>query len=286
MAYNKQSFRALVRGVYDMQKLRMQTGNRICAEYKNRMGQEPSEKEETLEEDEQKVLKLLRTEYERLTDGLVKLPPPAKFKGSTLIEDYALFLLMHQYESLMSSEERQFKYLGKSLEEVPIWTEFLKGVKGCGPAMAGVIISEFDITRAKYASSLCKYAGLDVVNGAGRNRTKDHLREYEYTDADGEQQKKKGITFNPFLKTKLMGVLTGCFMKQNQEYKEIYDNYKHRLENHDKHKEKTKGHRHNMAMRYMIKRFLADLYAKWREVEGLEVHPPYEEAKLGMKHSA
>ena len=30
-----------------------------------------------------------------------------------------------------------------------------------------------------------KYAGLDVVNGAGRSRKKDHLVESAYLDKDG-----------------------------------------------------------------------------------------------------
>ena len=39
-----------------------------------------------------------------------------------------------------------------------------------------------------------------------------------------------------------------------------------------------------MAIRYMIKQFLADLYNAWRPLEGLEVAPTYAEAKLGIKH--
>jgi hypothetical protein len=37
-----------------------------------------------------------------------------------------------------------------------------------------------------------------------------------------------------------------------------------------------------MALRYMIKIFLIDLYNNWRRLEGLPVAPPYSEAKLGM----
>jgi hypothetical protein len=50
--------------------------------------------------------------------------------------------------------------------------------------------------------------------------------------------------------------------------------------------EKSKGQRHNMAMRYMVKMFLIDLYTKWRTLEGLPVSVPYSEAKLGIKHAA
>jgi len=30
--------------------------------------------------------------------------------------------------------------------------------------------------------------------------------------------------------------------------------------------------------------FIIDLYKAWRKIEGLEVHTPYSEAKLGLKH--
>ena len=121
-------------------------------------------------------------------------------------------------------------------------------------------------------------------DGRRRGRFKEHLVDREYTDKDGKQQLKKGITFNPFLKTKLVGVLGGCLMKTKGEYKGVYDGYKHRLENHPKHAEKSKGHRHNMAVRYMIKIFVQDLWLKWREVAGLPITAPYSEAKLGLKH--
>ena len=100
-------------------------------------------------------------------------------------------------------------------------------------------------------------------------------------------QSKKGITFNPFLKTKLTGVLGSSFIKQSPDkckYRKIYDDYKHRIENMDAHKEKSKLHRHNMANRYMIKMFLIDLYNEWRKLEGLPVAPTYTEAKLGKVH--
>ena len=46
------------------------------------------------------------------------------------------------------------------------------------------------------------------------------------------------------------------------------------------------GHRHNAAIRYMIKQFAMDLYVEWRTIEGLEVRPSYSEEFLGKVHSA
>jgi hypothetical protein len=81
-------------------------------------------------------------------------------------------------------------------------------------------------------------------------------------------------------------VLGGCLIKSNsQPYRKLYDDYKNRLENHPKWKEKTKAHRHNASLRYMAKMFLMDLYAMWRPLEGLEAHKPYSEGKLGIVHS-
>jgi hypothetical protein len=168
-----------------------------------------------------------------------------------------------------------------------VFTGFLKGIRGCGTAMSGVIVSEIDITKCKYASSIWAYAGLDVApDGKGRSRNKDHLVPVKYLDRDGVEQERVGITFNPFLKTKLVGVLASSFLRSGKGgvYAKIYYDYKNRLENHPAHIAKTKGHRHNMAMRYMVKRFLADLYVAWRTTEGLPVFNEYAEAKLGLKH--
>ena len=86
---------------------------------------------------------------------------------------------------------------------------------------------------------------------------------------------------------KLVGVLGSSFIKQSAAkcpYRKIYDDYKHRLEHSPAHAEKSKGHRHNMAVRYAVKRFLADLYVAWRTLEGLPVAKEYSEDKLGIIH--
>ena len=150
--------------------------------------------------------------------------------------------------------------------------------------MAAVIISGFNIHKAEYPSSLWAYAGLDVVNNKGRSRIKEHLVDQTYLDSEGKEQTKKGISFNPFMKTKLIGVLGTSFVKTNGKYREIYDNYKNRIKNMPAHSEKTKAHINNMAIRYTVKRFLVDLYTAWRTLEGLTVADEYSKAKLGIHH--
>jgi hypothetical protein len=282
-----QGLRTVVRGAYDIQKLRQMAGNRIVANFKARLGQQPGAKEEEMDKESQNTLKLIRERFKRITDPIKTFPKSSTFKGDQLISDYTELCLVAQYSELLKQEEQHFSRLGHVLKGVPIYDEFLLGVKGVGPAMAGVIVSEIDIFKAKYPSSLWSYAGLDVApDGQGRSRKKEHLVDQEYIDKEGEIGIKKGITFNPFLKTKLVGVLGGSFLKQGKEnkYAKVYYDYKNRLENHSKHKDKTKGHRHNMATRYMIKIFLIDLYVAWRNLEKLPVSATYQEAKLGHVH--
>ena len=280
------NIRIMVRGAYDVQKLRIQTGNRIVANFKAKLGQEPSAAEETLEEEEQEILVDLRRRYKKLTDGVKTFPKQNKFKGDEVISSYTELCLIDQYVAMEEQEATHFKRIEQVLSDYPIFTEFLLQVKGCGPAISAVLLSEIDIHKAKYPSSLWKLAGYDVViaDNKGRSRLKDHLVPKSYTNKDGEIKETVGISYNPFLKTKLY-VLGTCFLKVKESpYKEAYYNYKNRLENSPIYKEKTKLHRHRMAMRYMVKRFLVDLHIKWRTLEGLEVFEEYSIGKLGMKH--
>ena len=95
---------------------------------------------------------------------------------------------------------------------------------------------------------------------------------------------KRGITYNPVVKTKLMGVLTGCLLKaKDPVYSKIYYDYRQRLDNSSYHCNFTDGHKNMMAQRYMIKQFLRNLHTCWRVLEGLKVYEPYEVEKLGHK---
>ena len=282
-----QEIRGLVRGIYDIQKLRIQAGNRIVNHFLVKLGVQPGEKKDSVKE----IWGSLREEHKRLTDGI---PSRLYFtKNPGLISSYAEAALVSEYFALLTEEERQSKYLKRILREEPIWTAFLKGVKGVGPLMGGVLVSEIDIHKAKYVSSLWAYAGLDVVHvqdetgnlkGVGRSRKKESLVEKTYIDKNGEIKTKKSITYNPFLKTKLMGVLAGSFLKSKSPYADIYYDTRTRLDSHPKYKEASKLHKHNYSQRKMVKAFLRDLYLAWRPLEGLPVHAPYAEAKLGIVH--
>lgn len=279
--------RVMVRGAYDLQKLRIQMGNRIVGNFKAKLGQAPGESEsDALDAEGKKILNDLRARYRKITDGVKNYPRQKTFKGDEVISSYTELCLIGQYVDLETDEDRHFARLGNVLGDYPIFVAYLDKVRGIGPAMAGVLLSEIDIAKAHYPSSLWKYAGLDVgADGKGRSRKAEHLVKVEYVNRDGEEAERNSITFNPFLKTKLIGVLAPSFIKlYNPIYAPIYRDYKHRLENHPAHAEKTKGHRDNMAKRYMVKQFLVDLHREWRTIEGLPVPPAYSEGNLGIIH--
>lgn len=65
-------------------------------------------------------------------------------------------------------------------------------------------------------------------------------------------------------------------------YSKIYYDYKFRIQNMPKHKDKSKSHQNNMAMRYMIKQLLTNLWVYWRKAENLAFTESYAVAKPNM----
>lgn len=302
----RKEIRPLVRGGYDLQMLRIQMGNRIVANFKVKAGQEPGKKEDSTSVEGQRIIKLYRDSFKTISDVVAHNPrgtnrPGMGFEGDKVISNWTEWMLAKQYIELHALEDENFKKVKIVLNDYPIWTEYLEGVWGVAERMAGVIISEFDIHRARYVSSMWKYAGLDVApDGIGRSNKTNHLIDVEYISRGGKKEMRKSITYNPFLKTKLMGVLAPSFVMgviKNEDdeivgyktpYRKIYDDYKHRLHNREDFVHEGKGrdgHIDMAAKRYMIKMFLQDLYDAWKDLEGLPRANNYYEAKLGKKHS-
>lgn len=178
--HTRSIIRGMVRSTYDLQQLRIQTGNRVVAVYKQRMGILPvlkKDKDKAKTEDEklaEKVLKGFQEDYYRITDGIAnKLSK--NFEPGQFITCYSEAVMVSQYIRFVKEEETGFKQLTEVLKTYPLYTEFLSKVDGLGPQISGVLISEIDIYRAKYASSLWMLAGLDVITVG------------EYTDSDGNK---------------------------------------------------------------------------------------------------
>jgi len=217
------------------------------------------------------------------------------------------------------------KMLKKVLERFPIYTSWLKDVKGIGEVGAGWLIGEFDIFVATTVSKMWQYSGFNpgLVRGKKRIAKAKYKAEMGEIISEMDNIKSGGkdyiiqsnemirgdrptegfvLPYNKNLRTHLIGVMAPNFVKQQTNYAlEFYYPYKTRLENEESivintgkerkgdgkaWKDVSKGHRNNAALRYMMKMFLKDLYVAWRDIEGLPVRPSYAEEYLGKKHIA
>lgn len=152
-------------------------------------------------------------------------------------------------------------------------------VKSVGPMTVAHCLVYIDLEKARHASSVWAYAGLDKPK---------HER---YT-------KGKSSGGNKTLRTALY-TLAVSQVKGRGPYREIYDRVKAKLEISDKMVESkgTKGvkricawkdtkpsHRHGAALRAIMKHFLADYWFVGRTLRGLDTSPCYAEAHLGATH--
>jgi len=194
-----------------------------------------------------------------------------------------------------------------ALEDVPMWTEWFKHIRGIGVVLAGGIIGEMsNIARFEHISNLWSWAGYGIHNGKADRRTK------------GEK-----THWNPNMK--VLGWKVGQqFIKQGGWFREQYDQFK--IEEQAKNtgwvveldakemigfkvwtedgtgknitKEnvkaiikgveddhirihRTDGHVNTRASRRNIKLFLGLTFMRWRELEGLPVPPPYAGGMVG-----
>ena len=233
---------------------------------------------------EQSFLKVLVRSFYDAQALKIELGNRISAKGKKLhtLTKHAKGILMAHHKALFSAEKAILKDIEKDLSSYPIWIDYLKKEKGIAATMAGVIVSEIgDILRFATISKLWAYAGYGLYDGKIQRHKK------------GEKS-----NWNSFLKTKLHIVAEGFLRSKNPVYRKLYDDYQHRIKTRvcpmepkmhggPKKIDKfgcTKGHRHAMALRYIIKMFLKNLYLEWWAIEGKKPRPPYQEEYLGKSH--
>ena len=311
MAYNDQQLRTMMTSFYMMQDMRIRTNNRIAGMMFTERAIERGDldaygnvvmhKEERDDEAHAKMIlnmieyqEKLKNEWEEAgkhptRNSIIKILQTRKGP----ISNIAVWSLV---EDLIHYMDREKWYMGLVQAEVkqhPVFQQFLSKVPYCGTMMSAVILSSFDIRKARHMSGFWKYAGLDAVidpttgKGVGRSRTKVLMEETTYIDANGNEATRKSIGFNPRLQTKLLGVLAPLFIKYNTVYRKFYDDAKHRYTERAKvmGEDVTPMQISRRAIRFMMKVFVQDLWVKWREIEGYPVEPSYYEVYLaGRPH--
>lgn len=172
--------------------------------------------------------------------------------------------------------EKKIKRKLKS-EDYPIWSKWLKNIKGIAEITAAKLISYIDLEKSPTVSSLWRYCGLDAT----------HIKRKK--GMSEKEAKKYGV---PYLKKELLGVLADNFLRQRTPiYRDVYDRTKKKelklmkeygkgVELGDKTTVECRAHAHNRAKRKMIKIFISHYWTIGRQLKGLNTRPPYVHKKL------
>lgn len=290
----------------DAQKMRMAMGNRICASFRLEMNDagdtskdtkeevDPEKEADAEEKKKVKIVKELVSEYKRVTDVYVSI-----FKGrgkidkaiqqvpdNKYIKNAYDYMLIDGYNKLLETEDIAKDLVDKSVKEHPMWELFFKDIKGCGAVTAGRLIAKLDPHKARHASDFWAYCGIATriaEDGSYVPMTKYNTIEVEYIDKNGNVAKKKSLGYNPKVQSILLGILVPSIIKvgKGSKYWKCYYDVKNRYQNRADLKEASKAHIHKMALRYVAKQILREMWVVWREYEGYQITAPYECEYLG-----
>ena len=183
-------------------------------------------------------------------------------------------------------EQDLTKRLESVVKQTPEWKKYFKGIKGIGPKMAAILISEIDPYKAETVSKIWQYAGLNSSMVFGKKKDKDG-NVVTTTDLVRGDRPTAGyiLPYNKYLKMCVGGkIATQLLMAKNPKYVAIYEGAKNFYKTNPKWKDESDMHIHRAAVRKMLKQFLADYYAFVRPLYGLETRVPYAEEKMGIVH--
>jgi hypothetical protein len=204
------------------------------------------------------------------------------------------------------------------LRQMPFYREWLKDFDGVGEVGAAIILSQFDIQKADTVSKMWAFAGLaplparrcrachNVVTSKSDDALYEHASYSSFRSVKQSAEEKakpcpvkspiaeqdtyesgvamkpvKGekLRYNAWLRSKLVGAIGSAQITNNTRWRKVYDDYKHRKLTAGW--GSSDGHRHNAAIRYMVKMMLLEIWKAWRAFEGLVVRPSYHEEKQG-----
>ena len=224
------------------------------------------------------------------------------FKNNREHCDYRFIQNVYMYHMVQTSikthnVEKQINDQIKSIvQKFPIWNQYGRFVKGLGELTMACLLAKIDIRKCSKFGNLLAYAGYDTVlnpetglregrcNGFWKGKAHHQVTRYRPLKggAKGEMEPYQSISYSPFIKTKCFLLAGTIFKCKNDLYTSVYWDYRNRLEERNKTMDqpRTKGHINMMAIRYMIKFVLQDLWYHWRLVEGLPVTIPYPDAYL------
>ncbi len=197
-------------------------------------------------------------------------------RGADQMAPEQLELVARWEKIFLQLQKDASKDIAAVVQDLPI-VERMTHVRGIGPGIAAKVVSLIDISRADTVSALWRFAGYGVVEGEREKPT-------------------RGVKLHYSARLKTTCYLVGsCLLRSKSPYKKIYDDAREYYADavhtkdcppcHAKAGEPLKdGHKHQRAMRKMIKFWLAHLWEVWRELEGYPVRNLYAIDHLGHTH--
>lgn len=217
-----------------------------------------------------------------------------------------------QGDRLSEMERKEMTNIRRLLKMHPLYTGWLKDQKGCGPTMSGVIISEIDVSKADTVSALWSYCGLAVDSKTGKAVRMKRGEKAGYNPwLKSKLVKVLGDCliranspwrehYDSYKHRKQNTLVDQCMLCKGKgtfkSKKEAADEEAAGTSGREKKCTNCEGtggpapwgqsdaHRHQAAIRYMVKKFLEEMWVVWRNIEELPVTEPYAVAVLGRKH--
>jgi len=264
--------RISVEAFYDFQDVRKSMMNRIRDVVRKKREGIPFDEVEEEKEDRNYSKEYADENLPELIEAMFN-GEDEKFNEQDVHEDFSqeeydyLKKILNIAEASQGLEDN-FEALMDYFTQEPIFQRFLKHVNGIGPVMTANLIRRIEYCEdyGPHVSNLWSYAGL----APGQERKK------------GEQ-----ANYNVDLRT-LCWKISEQLIKGNSLYKQyFYDPYKEeQLEKMEKAGEgkedefegsppSSRGHAHNRAKRYMVKKFLKHYWIIARSLKNLEITDPY-----------
>ncbi|MEZ2410557.1 hypothetical protein AB6806_27550 [Bosea sp. RCC_152_1] len=158
----------------------------------------------------------------------------------------AIFPLTEARDGVEKHRKLVEKRLVKLAKELPV-ASWVESVRGVGLASLAAIIGEAgDLSAYDNPAKLWKRMGLAVMPDGGRQRRIGGVEALDH----GYSPARRSVMWN----------LGACIVKAGGPLKDVYDVRKL----YEAERVETKMHAHNRAQRYVEKRFLRDLWSRWR----------------------
>lgn len=200
-----------------------------------------------------------KTEAEKLYKAMIAgdqvLREPQSSSVSPVIAFAACEPLIVGRAVIEVARKAEEKVLKKLARQLPAW-EWAKDVRGCAELSLAQIIGETgDLSMYANPGKVWKRLGLAPFNGKApstwRYGKEGKLSADEWVEI-GYSPARRSVMFN----------VGECFIKSGGDYKEVYDERKAYELERDPEMPKIRAHRR--AHRYMVKRFVRDLWKAWR----------------------